>query len=133
MARNQTPQLVANGNIPPSVFVKIDTSKNHAVLKNAAATTPSIGISGTSTKAPPGISGSSTNHAEQGDPCEVFSIGDICLLTLGGSVTRGDRLTSDANGAGVTAATTNEYGAIALESGSSGELIRVQVSLGKLP
>jgi hypothetical protein len=77
---------------------------------------------------------SSNPHAESGDPIGLYGDGEQCLLELGGTVVRGGRLKSDADGKGVAVATTGttiqQYGAIALESGVSGEKIRVFVLLG---
>lgn len=50
----------------------------------------------------------------------------VAQLELGGSVTRGGEVTSDANGKGVAAVSTNFVGAIALSSGVVGDIIPVQ-------
>ena len=50
------------------------------------------------------------------------------MLTLGGTVTRGDRLKSDASGQGVTTTSTgDEIGAEALAGGASGDMVPVRV------
>ena len=51
-------------------------------------------------------------------------------LELGGTVSAGDMLKPDANGKGVTAASTNYYGAIAKHGGAAGEKILVVVERG---
>jgi hypothetical protein len=53
---------------------------------------------------------------------------DECLLELGGTVTQGDLLKSDADGKGVVGTPgTDKCGARALQSGVAGEKIRVVV------
>ena len=128
--RNQSPSLIAGGNISPSTFVKLSTSADNTGLQ-AGANDPPIGISGVGTKQPPGVTGSDAYHAHSGEAIELFGCGDICLLLAGsGGFTRGDRLKSDASGAGVTEASSGaiqNVGAIALESTTSGAYGRVQV------
>lgn len=52
-------------------------------------------------------------------------------LKLGGSVTRGERLKSDGSGYGVPVASNfDEYGAVALNSGVSGDVISVLLEKG---
>lgn len=52
-------------------------------------------------------------------------------LKIGGTVTRGDYLKSDSSGFGITVTTNlDEYGAVALESGVSGDTISVLVQNG---
>lgn len=70
--------------------------------------------------------------AADGGALDVIELG-IAELDLGGTVTRGDKLTSDANGKGVELSTTilesasAECGGIALQSGVSGDIIKVLV------
>jgi hypothetical protein len=65
-----------------------------------------------------------------GDQVDVTMLGTEEVI-LGGAVTRGARLTSDANGAAVAAApaagVNNSIGAIALVSGVAGDVIPVFV------
>jgi hypothetical protein len=118
----------ANGTIAPCRFVVIDTTADERVIQASAATTELVGISQEGQKRTPGLAGSDTTiAAEAGDSLRVHGLGNDCLLTLGGTVTRGDLLTSDANGQGITASAGNFVGAIALQSGTSGVKIRVQV------
>lgn len=124
------PGWVAGGDIRPSRFVKVSTAADHTVLE-ADANEAVIGISHESTQDAP-ISGASANAAESGDQLTVYGIGRSCLLKIGsGGCTRGDELKSDADGQGVTRATTGttlqHVGAIALESASEGEFARVLV------
>jgi hypothetical protein len=60
------------------------------------------------------------------------AIAGTSKLTAGGTITRYAKLKSDANGAGVASSTdTDEYGAIALEDGVSGQVIEVLVVPGQ--
>lgn len=130
----QNPAFRAGGDIYPSRFVMLDTTDDHQVIQ-ATAGLRVQGISQEWTKAAP-VSGASALAAADLDPITVYGEGQQCLLELGGSVTRGDRLKSDANGKGVACATSGPVqnaGAIALESGSSGDLRRVQVLIDTLP
>lgn len=130
------PQLVANGNIRPFRFVKIDTTagNSHFGLE-ADANDKLIGVCGGETNQPPLSDLVSTNyHAQAGQHIKLHPDGEETLLQLGGTVVQGDRLKSDNDGQGVVIATTGttiqHYGAIALEAGDSGERIRVQVLIG---
>lgn len=121
--------LVATGNIAPSRFVKLSGSFGAA---QAAADDRPIGISGEYTKRH-----DSTLHAESGDQVLVYGLGQVCLLEVSANVAAGQLLKSDANGAGVPVATNATptqqwFGAVALESRSSGELCRVQVIIGNV-
>ncbi len=90
------------------------------VLQAAAATDKIIGVT---TEVAAGIN----------ERCDVIHEG-IADVLLGGTVTRGDPITSDANGKGVTAApsagTNNGIVGRALISGVSGDIIPVLVSVG---
>ena len=118
------PHLVASGNILPSRFVKISGNFQAA---QAGAGERSCGISqvGTNVAPIPGIP--SQYAAESGQSLDIHGLGSICSLTLGGTVVANDLLKADANGAGVTAAATDEVGAVALQGGATGEQITVQV------
>lgn len=132
---NTSPTLVAGGTIRPSRFVKLSAAADHQGLE-ADANERVIGISGEGGKFPPLDDLVTTNvHAAAGDPIRLYGDGDICLLELGsGGATRGGRLISDNDGKGVAMATSGttiqHFGATALESGSNGDKIRVQVLIG---
>ncbi len=131
MPFNSAPSFVAGGTISPAVFVKIDTTagaaSDHTVIQ-ATAGSKIHGISQEGMKRAPGLPGSDTTiAAEVGNTLRVYGLGDECLLTLGGTITHGDYLKSDGSGFGVVASSTDEIGAVALESGASGVKIRVQI------
>jgi hypothetical protein len=123
------PQLLANGNIAPCRFVKIDTGAGTDDYAHV------IGVSGQGTNQPPLSDLISTQfHAQAGDPIRVHPDGDVCLLEIGAAVTQDQRLKADVNGAGVPIATSGaalqQIGAIALESSTVvGSRIRVQVKI----
>lgn len=125
-----TPSFVAGGDINPSRFVKQSTAADFTVLE-ADANEAVIGVSHESAQDAP-IPGASTLAAASGDQLFVYPIGAVCLLTIGsGGCTRADELKSDADGKGVTRATTGttiqNVGALALESASENELAKVLV------
>ncbi|MCP4535782.1 MAG: hypothetical protein GY832_01385 [Chloroflexi bacterium] len=128
---NTPPQLMAGGNIYPSRFVKIDASNDFKGLQ-AGDNVKTIGISDVGTNyAPLSDQSVSAYAAKAGQNLRLFGDGDICLLKIGGTVTAGDELKSDADGQGVSIAgsgTTNQrVGAVAIQSGVSGNFILVQV------
>ena len=55
------------------------------------------------------------------------------LAKIGGNVVAGDKLTSNGNGEWITTVTDkNNYGAIAVYSGASGDIIEVQIAQGMI-
>lgn len=114
----------AAGNINPCRFVKVTTSENKRV-EEADANETVIGVSQEGAQDAP-IPSASTLAAEDEDSLDIRGPGRVCKLVAGGGGwTAGDRLKSDADGKGVTIATTGttiqHIGAIALESVSAGE------------
>lgn len=128
MAFNNQPVFRAGGTIAPLRFVASDGNPG-TVIQSAAATSLHIGVSQPGMKRAPGLPGSDNAiAAEVGDPIHVYGIGDVCLLTAGGTVNEGDMLTSDATGRGITTVTDgDEVGAQALQNGAVGELILVRI------
>lgn len=63
----------------------------------------------------------------------TIAVSGITTLKIGGNVTAGDKITTTTGGVGITTITDrNNYGAIALESGASGDEIRVLVIQGMI-
>lgn len=124
--------FIAGGNILPASFVKIDATKAMpTVIAASAATDKIIGIAQEAADQAPIPQVTGTQYAAiSGENCRVYQNGDTCLLTLGsGGATAGDELTADANGYGIATTTAgNRIGAIALQTGAAGALIRVRVS-----
>lgn len=122
--------LVAGGAIEAASFIKLSAAADYTALQ-AGSNERTFGITVDAAQAAP-IPGASNDAAASGDLFRYFSVGDECLLQLGGTVTRGDMVISDASGFGVTAgayasATPQYVGAEAMESGVSGDKIRVRV------
>jgi hypothetical protein len=127
-----SPNLIANGTIACSTFVKVDSSTSFKCIQAAANTDWPIGISQEWADAAP-IPGASTNAAVAGEQVKIYGLGDICLLqSTTAGWTAGDKLTSNSTGQGVTASGSNVFGAIALETISGSALGRVQVIIGLL-
>ena len=124
------PAYFASGTIYPSRFV---TMSNQFRVQQAGANARVVGISQEGTKFFPDQAGvNATYAATTGDPIAVY--GDLesnIYLELGGTVSAGAYLKSDANAKGVTStgAVTDNLGAQALEDGVSGDKIRVQVTI----
>jgi len=121
MAHSIQPNLEAGGTIRPYRFVKLDTSADNTGIESDANDTM-IGVCSGSTR-----QFDSANHAEDGDHI-TLQAGNIVMIEAGASITRGAPLESDADGKATnqTADTTSRrIGGFALESGSSGEIIRM--------
>lgn len=119
---------VANGNIAPARFVKIDTTADGKVLQCGAGDQV-YGVSQPGTRRTPYGSLDDGFAAIAGENLQIYGLGEKeIMLELGGAVTRGDRLKADANGKGVTTTSANdEVGAVAMASGASGDLVPVEV------
>lgn len=90
-------------------FVKVDASGN-AILTAAAADIP-VGIIQDEPKV-------------VGSPAAIYSTG-VSKVVAGAAVVAGAPVTSDANGAAISAATGNYIAGIALIGGAKGEIISV--------
>lgn len=66
------------------------------------------------------------NEPESGEACEIVESG-IAKVILGGTVTRGDRLSVNSAGAFVTASGSGSIAGIALESGASGNIVSMLI------
>jgi hypothetical protein len=131
--------LMANGNIYPFRFLKMDTtaSTNFKVLQ-ATANSKIRGISQVGTNYPPIVDPAITVSgyaATAGQPVQIHGPGDVCLVEAGAPIAVDDYLKSDNDGKAVpiaTAGTTlQRYGARALEAAAAaGEKIHVQVEFG---
>lgn len=123
---------VAGGNISPAVFVMLSTSADHTVLQ-ATAGALCIGVSGRSTHTAP-LSGLDDGYnAVDGESVRIYVEGEVCGLTLGGTVAAGDRLKATTNGVAITGTAGATYHARALQAGVSGEIIDVIVEHGSVP
>lgn len=113
---------IAEGNISPHRIVKFG-SADYGVLQAAAATDKLVGVT------VPLVS------AVSGDSVDVIHEG-IADIELGGTVTRGDLITADANGKGVVSApaagSNNRVIGSANVSGVAGDIIPVLISLASV-
>lgn len=123
VAGNNLPSGIANGTINAYRFVQADSGalgqvSQSMLLAQGTANCRTIGI---------GPDYSTSN----GQALPYSPTGYRSQLTLGATVNAGDRLKSDANGQGVPLAnggvTQQNVGAIALQSGNSGDIIYVMV------
>lgn len=123
---------IANGNIKPMRFVKLDTTAPDRVVV-AGAGDRIYGISGPGTRRMALSGWDDGYHAIAGEMCEIYGPGDPEVqLVLGGTVTAGDYIKSDADGAGVVADTNlDDYGARTTISGVATEQIKVEVMIGE--
>ena len=114
--------FLAGAAITKRRIVKLGADDKH-VIQGAAATDSLIGVA------------DSLGAAAAEDPIDVILQG-ISDVELGGTVTRGGLLSSDANGKAVAAApgagTNNRIIGFALASGVSGDIIAVQISQGSV-
>lgn len=121
---------VAGGNISPSRFVKLDTGNDGKALQCGAGEM-AYGISGPDVRNFPYGSLDDGYHAVAGTNCRVFGLGERCWLELGGTVTPGVLLKSNADGKGVAVSANNDfYGAVSIQGGVAGDLIEVEVRSG---
>ena len=124
--------MVADGNIAPCRFVTLSTTSGR-VTASASGEQP-FGISGQDTRQTP-LSGLDDGfHAIAGENCLIYGNGQMdVMLELSGTVTRGQYLKPGASAGTAIAATADQdkYGAVALQAGVSGELIKVEIRLGE--
>lgn len=117
-----TENLEAGAAISPYRIVKHGAADG-AVIQGAAATDALMGVA------------DALGAAAATDRVDVITAG-VAEVELGGTVTRGGLLTSDANGKGVAAApaagVNNRVIGIARVSGVSGDIIDVQLCPGQV-
>lgn len=124
--------FVANGNIFPCRFVCGVTGSPFKVIAAVDSTLPILGVSQQGTLYAPGTAADSGYAATSGYPLQVFGLGEECLIEVGAAgVTCDDYLTAGTAGVAVTVPLTatahREVGALALETGTSGQKIRARV------
>lgn len=118
-----------NGDINCFSFVKLDSSADGKVLQCGAGDTV-YGITTGASRLIALDSYDSNLCGKAGDPAiNIFGPADPgVMLRLGGTVSHGDYLKSDASGYGVTGSTDKDFiGARALAAGTSGKIIPVEV------
>lgn len=113
---------LADGAIAYGKGVKIGSDRQHVAVVSTGRTDKSIGIC------------QSSSVSASGDQVEVALNGGGAKALLGGTVVAGDELGLDNSGQLVKVATANDRRvAIAMEDGVSGDIIAVEVCLGKSP
>jgi hypothetical protein len=129
----ESPNYIANGTIQPSTFVVADTTIANGVDQAVGTAAFLVGIAQEWSKLAP-LPNATTEAADVGDPIKIYGLGAQCFLqSTSAGWTAGDRLTSSATGAGITASGAQHYGAIALTTLTGVGLGRVQVVLGTTP
>lgn len=113
---------VANGNLTPSRFVKIDVTVDGKVVVAVVGDLP-IGVTQQGTRRPPYAGLNDGFCAIAGEQVRVYQVGEVCGVEAGAAVTRGDRIAPDASGRAITAGAAVKSGGIALESASGAGVI----------
>lgn len=128
------PIYAANGNVSPCRFITpvVSSTGGAKAVQASAATQLLVGVSGELTRFAPGGPADDGYCAIAGEPLTYHAAGQVCNLTLGGTVTNANALlTSDADGKGVvvddTADTKIFIGALGLAPGVAGDKIPVWV------
>lgn len=126
------PIATANGNIRPSRFVKIDPTANNRSLECGDGDAM-IGISQKGTRRTP-LAGLDDGYcAVAGEGFGVFQNVQTAPLYIDVAVAAGDKLASGTTGGGRTAVSGEWYGAVAPQSAIAGQILEVQLLIGKLP
>ena len=132
-AFNYEPSFKVGGaTIGPCLFCTLDTTTDEQVIQSVAGDLP-IGVSQEGMRDTPGLTGSDTTvAARSGDTgMRVIGLGNEAMLTCGGTVKPGYLLKSDSSGRGISASSNDNYGAVALQAGTTGVKIKVIVRPGK--
>lgn len=128
--------FVCGSTIYPSRFVMVSTAADYTALQATDGSSNHgdeiIGISQEHGRLPP-VSGAGTYAGAATDIISVYGVQEVCLLELGSTVTRGDLLKANSDGKGIKAtAGSDNYGAVCLQSGVSGDKVRVNVLIGTI-
>ncbi len=112
----------------PARFVKRTASSGESIITQCGSNEAPWGVGPRSTRRMALAGWDDGYAAVSGDDVNVFGPGDdVAYLELGGTVSSGASIKSDADGKGVAATTDKDrVGAIALDSGVAGDLIRVK-------
>ncbi len=118
--------FLATTNITRATFVKLSTTVGY--VAPCGANERAYGIAMKGTRRSPYII--STDYAAAVDePLQVHDEpGEECSLVLGGTVAAGDYIKSHSDGTGLASTTDlDDIGAIAMQGGASGDIIKVQI------
>ena len=121
---------VANGNIKPNRFVKMDTSVTPPrIIQASAATDDIIGVSQIGTHNPPISALNDGYAATAGMNCKVWIGPDRGQVEAGAAFNSGAELTADSQGRAVAASTGNKVGGYARGTATAaGQLIEMQMN-----
>jgi hypothetical protein len=126
MSVPQSYSAIADGSINPCRFIRKSSSTESRIVQCTAGG-QCDGISQHGARRIDYID-SSGIAATAGEPLTYFGPGSRVLLDIAGTVSQGARLKSDSDGKGVTTTTNlDEWGAVADQSGTSGQRIWVTV------
>lgn len=109
----------AGAAISPHRIVKFGADDDH-VVQSSAAGDLHIGVSG-------------ELGADAAEDRVDITMTDVPEVEYGAAVTRGQKLTADASGRAVPAATTNQVIGVAMESGVLGDIGSVRIAPSTLP
>lgn len=128
---DQPKLMMARGNIVPSSIVKLDSAHNNSVLQSGLNGL-GVGVSAPGGRSAPTPDVATDYAAIDGDPLDVFTVGQTCNVVLGDTVTLAEpRLKSDASGYGIpvakVAGQSENWCVMALSAGVAGEKIPVLV------
>lgn len=121
---------IANGTISPSVFVSLDGTTAGGKVIQCTAGLQIFGISQAGTRSAPFPALDDANAALVGEALTVYTFPDkeVYLQIGTGGCNPGDRLKATTGGVGIATTSANdEYGAIAKQSGVSGDLVPVDL------
>jgi hypothetical protein len=121
--------FIASGSINPCRFVAL-VAATVGCVEQATASKRHFGVSQKGTYYAPGSAADTGLAGVDTKPLTIHQEGEIALLKIGGTVTHGDLLTSDASGQGVSAAASTAlqyFGGIALQSGTTGQFINIRI------
>lgn len=98
-------------------IVAVDTANDSSVILAAAATDPIVGV---------------LQNKPKAAQAAIYRFIGTSKVIAGGTITRGDFVTSDANGKAVTTtSSSNATLGIALMSAVSGDIFEVQLAVGR--
>lgn len=110
----QVVSLPANADLSTKRYYIVDINSSGKVVTQSSAGGRAVGVL--------------NNKPSAADEAAAVQIGGVAKVILGGTVTAGDNVQSDANGKGITAASGDSVLGIALTSGVSGDIVNVLIT-----
>jgi hypothetical protein len=123
---------IAGGDVYPSRIVYDDSTAGQ-MIQATAATQRLRGVAFKDTRRSPYVD-SSGKIAASGEPFSFYDTpGERCWIEIAGTVSKGDKITTNGSGQGITTTTDkNQCVAIADQAGVSGDVIQCTLYLGEL-